>query len=174
MRKKHVNLLYTFLAVFFIAPFLWSLLGSMSFTWVGPVTEVGVPVLIERRSFFDSEEGFKSQCGSFMFEENSGVQDAMPVGFGIIPQTLLGLKDSTLKLNGGFVEFCDLNYLHVSGYSESMFYKLPTQKTDNATGTENDSIIEIYWHPRALLLGFSIGGWLVIVVNLLCPFSPNK
>lgn len=109
VRKKFLYLLHKYFTVILIVPLFWSLLGSMSTAGMGSMGEVGVPIGIKTLSLFNCEELSEFQSSFFMFKEDIGVQDTVPIGPLVVSKFLSGPKEGALKFSCSLVEFSDMD-----------------------------------------------------------------
>ncbi|WP_145984911.1 hypothetical protein [Geobacter sulfurreducens] len=81
-----------------------------------------------------------------------------------------GFGELISEFGGGIVEFSDRPVFIGSAFGETMVNQCSRKIPENSTNGENNNIVNTYWHPYALLLGFSVGAGLAIFV---CDIYPR-
>ena len=141
--EKPFNLFNKYFAVLPIAPLLWFLFGSVSIAGMRPVGEVRIPFSVKIDSVFAGEKESKFNGGLLMFNQNSGIQNIVPVGAGIISESLQGFDEGALKFQGSFFE----SLISTAAFAEEMGKPSSDKRACNTKDKANDKATEIHFLP---------------------------
>jgi len=135
------------------------------------IISVVIPCTVEALEVGSAQEGLKHDLCFFMFGKY-GFNKDIPMGFvpilGTSPQFVSCIDESRAKGGGGFIKFGGFDSLKIPNDSEPVFKQLSPKVSSDSTKRKDENIIDTYWHPKALLLGFSFGAWMVIFFMISC------
>jgi hypothetical protein len=118
------------------------------------------------------QEGFKNNFSLLLIDKDCTIHDLWNhtiIDTRVLLQKIDDANECRPERSGGFVKLGKFNIFFDSIYRKAMLNQLSAEKSNNTASGEDNNIIENYWHPRALLLGFDIGGVLVIFVSYIVP-----